>query len=177
MLTFCPQVIWENRKDGSVNGQAVFCSLDGVDFKIKEPIPFSPEWYRHKFKGPGLRYEIALNIRTGDVVWGHGGYPCGEYPDLKLAREVYVYSVDVGEKTLADKGYRDDNFFILPTPRTKETHKRIMARHETINKRMNQFKALKHPFYHDLKKHPMIFNAVMNATQLTLRNGEPLFRI
>lgn len=163
--------------DGSVNGQTVFCSLDGVDFKIKEPIIFSRKWYSHKFKGPGLRYEIGLNIRTGDIAWKYGGYPCGEYPDLKLAREVYIHSVNIGEKTLGDKGYRDANFFILPTPNTKDTHGRIMARHETVNKRLKQFKSLSHPFRHDLKKHPMVFDAVVNATQLMLENGEPLFRV
>lgn len=163
--------------NGSMIGQTVFVSLDGVDFKIKEPIPFSRKWFSHKFKGPGLRYEIGLNIRSGYIVWKHGGYPCGEFPDLKLAREAYVHSVNVGEKTLADKGYRDANFFIQPTANTQGTHGILMARHETVNKRIKQFKALKYSFRHDLRKHPIVFSAVVNATQLMLQNGAPLFRV
>lgn len=133
-------------------------------------------WYSHKFKGPGLRYEIGLNIRTGFIVWAFGGYPCGEYPDLKLSRELYVLSVKPGEKTLADKGYKDSNFFILPNQQNKTIHSRIMARHETVNKRLRQFAILKKSFRHDLKKHPICFHAVVNITQLVLQNGSPLFR-
>lgn len=80
-------------------------------------------------------------IRTGEMVWKHEGYPCGPYTDIIIAREAYVLSVDVGEKTLADNGYRDQTFFILPNCNNKDTHGRIMARHETVNKRMKQFQA------------------------------------
>lgn len=110
-------------------------------------------------------------------MWKHGGYPCGDYPDLKLAREVYVHLVNVGEKTLADKGYRDKKFFILPTENTKNIHGRIMSRHETVNKRIKQFRAMKHEFRHNLQKHPMVFSAVVNATQLMFQNGEPLYNV
>ena len=37
--------------------------------------------------GPALRYEIALEIKTGHIVWAYGGFPPGEYPDLKIARK------------------------------------------------------------------------------------------
>lgn len=132
-------------------------------------------WYSHKFKGPGLRYEIGLNIKTGHIVWAFGGYPCGGYPDLKLARELYVLNVKAGEKTIGDKGYKDTNFFILPNEQNKTVHRRIMARHETVNKRLRHFKVLKQTFRHDIKKHPMCFHAVVNVTHLILQNGEPLF--
>lgn len=151
--------------------------MDGVDFKILEPTPFCNKWYSHKFKGPGLRYEIGLNIRTGSIVWKHGGYPCGEYPDLKIARDAYTLSVNPGEMTLADKGYRDSNFFLLPTERNGILHKKIMSRHETVNKRVRQFKILKETFRHPLVKHPTVFHAVVNITQLIIENGEPLYSI
>lgn len=85
--------------------------------------------------------------------------------------------LEPGEKTLADKGYRDHNFFILPNLINNIVHGRIMARHETVNRRMKQFQALKQAFRHDIQKHPMVFNAVANLTQLMLENGEPLFSI
>lgn len=157
--------------------QTCFCSLDGVDFKILEPQPFNPLWFSHKFKGPGLRYEVGLNIRTGDMVWAFGGYPCGEYTDLKLSRELYVLSINHGEKTLADRGYKDDKFFILPNNQNIILHHQIMARHETVNKRLRHFQILKQTFRNDLSKHPMVFHAVANLTQLMIENGEPLFSV
>lgn len=108
------------------------------------------------------------------MVWAFGGYPCGLFPDLSLAREVYVHSVRVDEKTMADKGYKDDTFFILPNVHNKILHKAIMSRHEHVNKRMKQFKILKNEFTHSLSKHAMVFHAVANVTQLMLENGEPL---
>lgn len=151
--------------------------MDGVDFKIVEPKPFNRRWYSHKFRGPGLRYEIGLCVRTGKIVWKHGGYPCGEYPDLKLAREAYVLSTQPLELTLADKGYNDKNHFLLPTAQNSASHKRIMARHETVNKRIKQFRVLKDTFRNSLEKHPMVFHAVVNLTELMIENGEPLFSV
>lgn len=125
------QIIWEKRFEGVVNGQTCFTSLDGVDFPILEPSPFNTGWYSHKFKGAGLRYEIGLNIRTGHIVWANGGYPCGIYSDLLLARESYIFSVGAGERTMADKGYKDTIFFILPDDGNQSIHKLIISRHET----------------------------------------------
>jgi len=142
-----------------------------------EPSPFNPGWYSHKFKGAGLRYEIGLNIRTGYIVWTNGGYPCGLFSDLKLARESFVLSVDAGERTIGDKGYKDSTFFILRNSRNEDVHKRILSRHETVNKRLKQFQILKHNFRHELAKHPMVFHAVANITQIKLKNGEPLFSV
>jgi hypothetical protein len=61
------QIQWENRFRGNI-GNECLVSVDGTDFQINEPTPFSKGYYSHKFNGPGLRYEIALNIMTGDIV-------------------------------------------------------------------------------------------------------------
>lgn len=140
-----------------------------------EPTPFNRKWFSHKFHGPGIRYEIGLCIRSGHIVWTNGGYPCGEYPDLVLAREAYVELVNPGERTVADSGYKDDRYFILRNKQNKELHKRIMSRHETVNNRMKQFRILNQQFHHNLQKHPMVFKAVANLVQLKIENGEPLF--
>jgi hypothetical protein len=78
-----------------------------------EPTEFDPKWFSHKFRGPGVRYEIGLCIATGNIVWAHGGYPCG-WPDLRLARDAFIDRLEIYEKALADKGYRDNNFFVNP---------------------------------------------------------------
>ncbi|KAG7361130.1 hypothetical protein IV203_036230 [Nitzschia inconspicua] len=68
--------------------QKALMVVDGVDFEIKEPLSlgFSSAWFSHKFKGPGVRYELATCINTGDIVWFHGPFPCGSHPDLKIFR-------------------------------------------------------------------------------------------
>lgn len=67
-----------------------------------------------------FRYEIGLNIYNGNnIVWAFGGFPCGAYPDIKIARELYVNMVDPGEMTVADDGYRDGNYFIYPQANLK----------------------------------------------------------
>lgn len=110
-------------------------------------------------------------------MWYNGGYPCGTYPDLLLARQAYVHGVDEGELTIADKGYKDSNYFLLPNQLNSSQHKYIMSRHETVNKRLRQFKILYVPFRHSLKKHTICFNAVANITELVIENEEPLFSV
>ena len=50
------QIDWEYRKDNAQTNCKVFVSIDGTDFRIQEPSPFSSSWYSHKFKGPGVLY-------------------------------------------------------------------------------------------------------------------------
>lgn len=80
-----------------------------------------------------------------------------------------------GERTLADRGYNDSNYFILPSENNARQHKYLMSRHETINKRIRQFNILKNTFRNSLVKHPLIFHAVVNVTEIIIENGEPLF--
>ena len=86
---------FEKRFKGSEPRVKLYVSLDGTDCSIEEQTPFSREWYSHKLNGPGLRYEIGLNIASGDIVWAYGGYPCGSYPDLKLERMLFMQSARV----------------------------------------------------------------------------------
>ena len=79
-----------------------------------EPSEFSPKWYSHKFHGPGFRYEIGLCIRTGEIVWAHGGLPCGAWPDLRLARDAIIHVLDPGKRIIAGRGYRDQIFLTFP---------------------------------------------------------------
>lgn len=170
------KVNWNKRKDNSAPGQSCFVSLDGVDFPINEPTPFSSKWYSHKFKAAGLRYEVGLCMRTGEIVWAYGSFPCGDWPDLRLARHCFVTFLESGEKVLADKGYNDRSFFILPNEENKIEHKFIMSRHETVNKRIRQFNILNNKFRHPLPFHKPCFHAIVNLTQLTIKH-EPLFTI
>jgi hypothetical protein len=141
-----------------------------------EPSEFSPKWYSHKFHGPGLRYELGLCIRTGEIVWAHGGLPCGEWSDLRLARDAIIHVLDPGERIIADRGYRDQTFFDIPNGNEDDEQKRkILARHETVNRRIKQFCCMSQRFRHSLRLHPRFFHAVTNLTELMIENGEPLY--
>jgi hypothetical protein len=40
---------------------------DGTDFRIFELTEFDPKWFSHKFRGPGVHYEIGVAFqRNGE---------------------------------------------------------------------------------------------------------------
>ena len=86
-------------------GSACKMSVDGTNFKIQQPQIFETKWFSHKFKGPGLRYEVALNIQTGDIVWSHGPFPPGAHMDLAIFLQGLAHKLEPGERVEADKGY------------------------------------------------------------------------
>jgi hypothetical protein len=51
-------------------------TVDGTDFSIYEPTHFSTEWFSHKFKEPGVRYELAISIRGGGCCSYPRSAPC-----------------------------------------------------------------------------------------------------
>ena len=48
-------------------GQRCKITVDGTDLHIQEPAPFNLKLYSHKFKGPGLHYEIGVCIKWGGL--------------------------------------------------------------------------------------------------------------
>lgn len=142
-----------------------------------EPSPFSPKWYSHKFHGPGVRYELAICIRTGEIVWAYGGVPCGEWSDLRLVRDAFIFNLKKEEKAIADRGYNDPIFFEFPNGNNDDNKKVILARHETLNRRLKQFGCLQQRFRHALSLHPLYFRSVVNLTQLMFEHGETLFSV
>lgn len=110
-------------------------------------------------------------------MWAFGSYPCGDYPDLKLSKELFVDFLEANERAVADKGYNDKTYFLLPRDGSSKRHKFIMSRHETINKRIKQFNVLSEAYRHNLLSHNLCFHAVVNLTQLSIKYEEPLFSI
>ena len=174
------KIRWENRLLGDP-GNIAHVSIDGTDFEILEPHPFSTAWYSHKFKGAGLRHEVGVSIQKGHVVWVNGPYPCGRWPDIKIFREDLKHILDDGEMVIADAGYRGEAGKIL-TPLTltpdedmKEAAGTIRARHETCNRRFKVWGCLKQKFRHNIPSHQDYFLAVAVIEQLRIETGETLF--
>ena len=75
VLTSLPnQICFENRKMGDV-GNDCLLSVDGTDFRIA--MGYNKAFWSYKFKKSGLRYEVALCIKTGDICWWSGPYAPG----------------------------------------------------------------------------------------------------
>lgn len=157
-------------------------SVDGTDFQIYEPTPFNPGWYSHKFKGPGLRYEVALAISTGDIVHINGPFPCGNYPDITIFRSKLKQMLEDGEMVEADRGYRGEYYHVRTTVDYDDDEEliskgKVLARHETVNRRFKQFGVLKQVFRHHIGVHRVVFESVVVLTQLSINNGDKLFQV
>jgi muconolactone delta-isomerase len=176
-LFACLQIDWNNRYIGN-NGSRCLASIDGTDFQIQEPSPFNPCWYSHKFRGPGVRYEIGVGLQNGDIVWVNGPFPCGSHSDRKIANnEGLLASLGPGEYFLADGGYRGA---MADTPTGLNNADQRMkalarARHETVNGRFKQFGCMRQIWRHDLQWHKAAMFAVVNIAQIVIEEELPLF--
>jgi hypothetical protein len=174
------QVRWENRNMMS-NGSICKVTVDGTDCSIYEPHPFGEQWYCHKTNGPGVRYEIGVCIQTGWIVWVNGPFPCGDWPDLRIARECLIWMLEDGECYVGDGGYYDGNNWST-TPTGENNYDQGMkhlarARHETVNSRFKNFGILHEVFRHELTLHGLIFQAISSIVQLQIQHENSVFQI
>ena len=173
--------MWENRFKGD-KGNDCLVSCDGTDFKIPE---YGPTFSSHKFaKKSGLRYEVCICILTGDIVWIHGPFPCGKFPDITIFRKSLLSHLGEAERVEADDGYIGEAPRHVKCPKcianpqeTEFMQQRVRNRQETVNKRFKDWGVLRQRFRHsiNLARHGDIFRAVAVLTQLAINNGEKLF--
>ena len=161
-------------------GNDCLISVDGTDFRVPER---GKQWYSHKFKKSGVRYEIGLCIRTGVIVWIHGPFNCGEWNDIAIFRDsLCSHLAEAGERAEADDGYIGEAPTYIKCPKsftaveeTQAMQARARMRQETVNKRFKHFGILKQVFRHFIPHHGDVFRACAVLTQLSILNGEPLF--
>ncbi|KAL9183038.1 hypothetical protein ACHAXT_004825 [Thalassiosira profunda] len=164
-------------------GNIIKLSVDGTDCRINKPRKggFDTGWYSHKFNGPGVRYEVGLNIRTGDICWINGPFKAGTCTDPKIFEEGLNLELAEGELVHADKAYRHLRRCSTPYDQAfryeRQQSSVVRARHETVNKRLKDFKALSTAFRHPLSKHGDVFRAAGVCVQLSIGRGSPLFHI
>ena len=63
-----------------------YVSGDGTAREIWELSPFSSDWYSHKNILACLRYEIAVTVSSGKVIWPSGPWPSGSHSDVQIFR-------------------------------------------------------------------------------------------
>jgi hypothetical protein len=159
-------------------------SVDCTDCVTTEQGKVPSLFFTHKENCSGLRYEVALSILSGDIVWIHGPFPCGDWPDIEIFRLSLVHQLDRLERVEADDGYKGEDPEYIKTPsgvvhpqEQLKLRSRVRSRHETVNKRFKQFRCLSGTFRHDIAFHGKCFRAVAILTQLSIENGHPLFPI
>jgi hypothetical protein len=62
-------------------------------------------WFSHKFNRPGLRYELAVCIQTGEIVSVSGPFPPGQFTDSTIFQLGIMEELEEGEMVEADAGY------------------------------------------------------------------------
>ena len=107
VVIFWGKIKWEDRFIGDVGGTCLV-TVDGTDFHIYEPKPWSKKWYSHKFDGAGLQYEMAMNIQMGCIVRICGPFPSGSFNDLTIFHGGLMHMRCPGEMVKADHGYHGE---------------------------------------------------------------------
>ena len=155
--------------------------MDGTDFKIPRQQPFRRDklYYSHKFKHAGFRYEVAVCIQTGYIVWINGPFPCGMWPDINIFRRDLRKKLLPEEMVEADRGYKDDKCRYCDVVVSKSDGRaksRAMRRHETVNSDLKTFGCLEHQWRHELSKHSLAFASCAFLTQMKYElEGGPKF--
>ena len=162
------------------NGSICKVTVDGKDFCTFKQTPFDPIWRSHKFNGPGVRYEMAICIQTGWIVWINGPFPRG-IPDRNISREWLNYELKDGELYLADGGYCDGQQYSM-TPNglhnlDQYIKKLARACHEAVNGWFKHFGILQQQFHHNVHLHYEVFGAVANIVQLLIMMGHTPFDV
>ena len=156
-------------------------TVDGTDFLIEEPQPFDEKWFSHKFKHAGLRYEIAVNIKTGWIVWVNGPFAAGSYDDLTIFRSALLQELMPGERVETDQGYRGEIACSRPSDYVTDEEKwmksKAMARHENINGRLKRFNILTHRYRGDRNRHGDFVRAIAAIVQFDIRSGFGVYQV
>jgi len=92
-------------------------SVDGTDFKTQEPHPFNKKWMLAKYKGSALKYEVAISIFSGDIVWINDPHRGGKH-DLTIFRESLMQLLEEGELVEADQQNNPNPFYSFQTDST-----------------------------------------------------------
>ena len=155
-------------------------SLDGTDVKCNEPVPRGSIWWSHKFNSAGLRYEVGICIKTGDIVWFKGPFPCNmsdkDIFDLYLQDKLIE-----GEGVEADNGYTGRVAIYTPavgkTRVARKQKSQIRGRHENVNGLFKVFGVMKKWDNPNTMKHGTMAKAVAVIVQLSFSCGEKLYEV
>jgi hypothetical protein len=169
-------------------------TIDGTDFEIRQPTlkseivskmtkddrkRYKKSWFSFKFKGPGLRFEVGVCIKTGVICWVNGPYKPGLFNDLMIFRDKLLPRLIHGETVEADRGYRGEPIFtsvpfVDDTEEQEKFKTNARMRQENANKFFKEWDILKQVFRHNVNKHCPVFWAIVTLTQISFDMEEKL---
>ena len=169
--------MWENRYVNDI-GNNCLASVEGTDFQLAWGAKYK-RFVCHKFKKkPGLRYKVAVCLRTSDIVWINGPHYPGTHNDIAIFQMALIHLLDDGERLEADRGYIGEHptYIKMPTGIDQNENRqwldqRHRNRHETVNRRFKVFNCMNSKFRHSMEKHGDCFNCVATLTQLSMDHG------
>jgi len=163
-------------------------TVDGTDFRIpqKGAATKGNAFGSHKYAGKSaLRYELGVDILAGNLVWIQGPYPAGKYTNIKIFNNVLwnFLELEPGERVEADEVYRGHPDKIkcpgndANPAENRAMQGRVRGHHETLNGRLKNWGILSHVIRYHITRHGDVFRACAVVTQLTAKNGKPLFKV
>ena len=167
------------RFKGDVDSDCLL-SVDAIDFMTPKTLERSI--WNHKCWAPGLRYEVALCIETGDICWIKSPYKCGKLNDIIIFRHSFMLELEEGERIEADDGYVGETprYIKYPKSFTKDNNcelaqSLVRNRQEPVNSRLKYWEILEHMYQHNISKHGDVFRSITVITPLALSHGKRLF--
>ena len=186
-------IVWEHRKTSDCDNDCLV-SVDCIDCQFQQILIDHPtvegkkiinkSLYSFKFRGPALRYEVALLLLSNDIVWINGPFCPGDWNDLAIFRHNLKHQLERGERIEADNGYVGESprFVVCPTSiATKEESlalmKRVEGRHEIMIKHIKNWKCMKGCFeakgtaVEKMEKHRLLFFSCAIVKQVAMQMG------
>ena len=176
------QIKWENRFHGYCGGSRLVM-VNGTDFWICEPNPFTKDFYSHKLPKARLCYEAGVCIQTGLIVWINEPFAAGKYNDITIFRSKMIYELLDWEMVEADQGYVGQlnkirvKYELGVSENQFEAKARARARGEMINGRFKNFCMLTDRYRHQISMHSYVICAVAVLTQISLSTVSPTFKV
>lgn len=165
-------------------------SVDGSNKRSTETrhptLRKDPKRYSWKHHTAGHNVQVVLHCfenKIMDILVSRGGQnDMGNVNESDLLNKI-----PDGKRVVVDGGYTSNldkfsGYNQFDSETLKEFKKRAKARHETINKRMNDYNALAQTWHHNIAKFPMAVRAVGVLIQYGLEDenpesGNPLFDV
>ena len=143
---------------------------------VFEQSPFNAGWWSFKKNAACVRYEVAVNIQNGWIVWINGPFPAGLYSDCRITVERGLLdNLQPGKKIIVDRGYPGHNDVFVrpggPNALYAQMKRDSRARHETINRLFKEWSILNNHFQYPVEQHRMVFGAISNIVQLCIEQG------
>lgn len=162
-------------------------SVDGVHCRFHEvkhkTLSKDPKYFTYKFNGPGLAYELALDLFDSKLVWLKGPLPAGEKNDLGIYQSELKQKIPEGKKAITDGGYNDHKDSKLAQPNSHDPDElrtfkaRARMRQEAFHARIKRFDCLQNPFRHGMEQHGVCFLAVCILCAYELEFGTPMWDV